>query len=102
MRHVVVCVPLSPVPRRARAGLFARACVTSSIRTGIRGAFFHFFIAAERARDGDCDDVSSRLQARAVRVRRARAGETEERARLRTLLSPLLSAPRRRPPRELS
>lgn len=96
-RHVVVCVPLSPVPRRARAGLFARACVTPSIRTGIRGAFFHFFIAAERARDGDCDVVSSRLQARAVRVRRARAGETEERARLHALPLPRLSTPRNDP-----
>lgn len=89
--HVAVCVPLSPVPLRARAGLFARACVTPSIRTGIRGVFFHFFIAAERACDGDCDVVSSRLQARVMRVRRARAGEREERARLHTLLpfSPL-------------
>lgn len=77
MEHVAVCVPLSPVPRRARAGSFARACVTPSIRTGIRGAFFHFFIEVERACDGGCDVVSSRLQARATRPRRARAGESE-------------------------
>lgn len=32
---------------RARALVLARACVTPSIRTGIRRAFFHFFIATE-------------------------------------------------------